>query len=326
MRVLVTGATGFVGSNLAAALVARGDEVRVLRRAHSRLDALEGLDVTHMLGDILDEDSLRCALEGCDQLFHVAGMAQYWRSTKETIYRVNVEGTRRVMDAALKAGVTRVVHTSSIAALGIPSDDTIIDESHDFPESSRWWAYGHSKHLAEKEVGKAVQNGLSAVMVNPAVIMGPRDVNFVSGELIRASLRGLLRMVPPGGSNVVHVDDVVQAHLAAAERGVLGERYILGGENLSHWEMAALLSDVCGGPPPRWKMPSAVLPPLRVLMDVWNRLRGGVPALTGEQVRLSGHRFFVDASKATRDLGLAALPVRQAAQDAFNWYKEHGLL
>jgi dihydroflavonol-4-reductase len=326
MKVLVTGATGFVGSNLAAALAARGDQVRVLRRATSRLDALEGVLVEYVVGDILDPDSLATAMGGCRVVFHVAATAHYWRAGKETLYRVNVDGTRNVMQAALTAGVERVVHTSSVAALGYPPRGTMADESQVFPPTQSWFAYGHSKQLAELEVQKAVAQGLPAVIVNPTIILGPRDVNFISGSLVRASLKGQLRVVPPGGSNVVHVDDVVVGQLVASEHGRVGERYILGGENLSHWEIAMILAEVTGGASPSLVLPHWSLMPLAWLVDAFNAISRRPPLVTGYQIRLGGETFYVDNSKAVHELGLPQTPFRQAAADAYAWYRGHGLL
>ena len=326
MKVLVTGATGFVGSNIAAALTARGDHVRVLRRTTSRLKALEGMRVEYTVGDILDPDSLVTAMQDCELVFHVAAMAQYWRSGKETVYRVNVDGTRNVMQAALVAGVERVVHTSSVAALGYPPRGILADESQPFPTELTWWPYGHSKYLAELEVRKAIEQGLPVVIVNPTIVIGPRDVNFVSGSLIRASAKGQLRVVPPGGTNMVHVDDVVSGHLAAAESGHIGERYILGGENLSHWDAALILTSVTGGPPPWFVLPHWSLPLLARLIDGYNAVSPRPPLLAGEQILLGGETFYVDNKKAVRELGLPQTPFRQAAADAYLWYQEHNLL
>jgi dihydroflavonol-4-reductase len=326
VKALVTGATGFVGSNIAASLAARGDQVRVLRRTTSRLDALEGVPVEHVVGDILEPDSLARAVQGCQVVFHVAAVAQYWRVGKDTVYRVNVEGTRNVMQAALEAGVKRVVHTSSVAALGYSPGGHLADESQAFPQELSWWPYGHSKYLAELEVHKAVSQGLPAVIVNPTIIIGPRDVNFVSGSLLQASVKGQLRVVPPGGSNVVHSDNVVSGQLAAAERGRVGERYILGGENLSHWEAAKIIASITGGAGPILVLPKWTLSPLAHLMDTINGLSQRPPLVTGEQIRLGGKTFYVDTSKAVRELGLPQTPFRQAVSDAYIWYREHGLL
>jgi dihydroflavonol-4-reductase len=326
MRVLVTGATGFVGSNVAAALAARGDRVRVLRRTTSRLKALEGVPVEYAVGDILDPDSLVAAMQGCDLVFHVAAVSQYWRSGKEAVYQVNVEGTRNVVQAALATGVQRVVHTSSVAALGYPPRGTMADESQVFPSELNWWPYGHSKHLAELEVQEAVARGLPAVTVNPTIVIGPRDVNFISGSLIRASVKGQLRVVPPGGSNIVHVDDVVAGHLAAAERGRVGKRYILGGENLSHREAAVTIASVTDGARPLLVLPHWSLPPLARAVDAFNALSSRPPLVAGEQILLGGETFYVDSSKAVRELGLPQTSLRQAALDAYLWYREQGLL
>lgn len=326
MRALVTGATGFVGSNLAAALAARGTEVRVLLRASASPRALEGIGAERIVGDILDPKSLARAVEGCDVVFHVAGLSQYWRHPRKTVYEVNVQGTRNVLDAALQGRVARLVHTSSIAALGPSRSGSAADESQEYPAAMAWWAYGHSKFLAEEEVRKAVRQGLSATIVNPAIIVGPRDVNFVSGSLIRAGLRGQLRFVPPGGSAVIHVDDVVAGHLAAAERGRTGERYILSAANLSHWEMAETIAGVTGGPGPLVELPRWLLPPLAWVVDGVNALQRKPPLLNGEQVRLGGEHFYVENGKAVRELGLPQTPFRKAVQDAYDWYRAHELL
>jgi dihydroflavonol-4-reductase len=326
MLALVTGATGFVGANLAQALAARGDDVRVLRRSTSRLDALTDVPVTYVTGDLLDAGALEEAMSGCDVVFHVAALSQYWRTSKETIYRVNVDGTRNVMAAALVAGVGRVVHTSSIAALGIPVHDQVLDETAVFPDSQAWFTYGHSKYLAEVEVRRAVDQGLPAVIVNPGIVIGPRDINFVSGSIIRASVKGQLRIVPPGGSNIVHVADVVAGQLAAAERGRVGERYILGGENLSHWDAAVTAAAVTGGLGPLTTLPSWSLNPLAMLVDAFNGLSPQPPLLIGQQLRLGGLNIYVDSSKAIRELGLPQTPFREAAQDAFDWYRDNGLI
>ncbi len=325
-KVLVTGATGFVGSNIALRLVELGYQVRALRRATSRLDALGALPVEHFVGDVLDELSLARAVQGCSMVFHAAGAAQYWRVSRDVLYRVNVGGTRTVMAACLEAGVDRVVHVSSIAALGCRKHGALVDEHAGFPPELVWWSYGHSKHLAEEEVRGAMQQGLSAVIVNPGIILGPRDVNFVSGSLLRASSKGQLRIVPPGGSNVVHVDDVAAGAIAAAMNGREGERYILGGENLSHYEMAAVLSEVTGGPPPLLTLPGWSLGAAAGAVDLFNRFRRPPPLLTGEQVRLGGETFYADNRKAVNELGLQPKRFREAAKDAFTWYKEHSLL
>jgi len=328
MQVLITGATGFVGANLARALLERGARVRVLHRLTSRLDALERLPVERVVGDILDPDSLCAAMQGCALVFHVAAVAQYWRNHADWVYRVNVEGTRNVVQAALQCGVERLVYTSSSAAIGpAPRPDAPADETQYLPEALRWFVYGHSKLLAEQEVQHAVEQGLSAVIVNPTIVLGPGDLNFVSGSTIRAAVRGQLRILPPGGSNLVHVQDVVAGHIAAAERGRTGERYILGGENLTHRRAAEIIAAVTGAPPPLLTLPAWSLPIVARLIDAFNAVtRTRDPLVTGDQVRLGAQYFYYNCSKAIRELGLPQTPFRQAVADAWHWYRAHKLL
>lgn len=328
MQVLITGATGFVGANLARELVQRGERVRVLCRSTSRLDALEGLSVERATGDILDPDSLHVAMQGCALVFHVAAVAQYWRNHAEWVYRVNVEGTRNVVQAALQCGVECLVYTSSSAAIGpAPHPDAPVDETQHLPESLRWFVYGHSKQLAEQEVQRGVEQGLSAVIVNPTIVLGPGDLNFVSGSAIRAAVRGQLRVLPPGGSNLVHIQDVVAGHIAAAERGRTGERYILGSENLTHRRAAEIIAEVTGAPPPLLTLPMWSLPAVARLIDALNTLtRTRDPLVTGDQVRLGGKYFYYNCAKAIRELGLPQTPFRQAVADAWHWYRAHKML
>ena len=251
MKVLVTGGTGFVGSQIVAALVRRGDAVRVLHRATSKLIMLEGLPVEHVLGDVQEPEAVARAVAGCDLVFHVAAVASYWRTQREQVYRVNVEGTRIVMEACLAAGVPRVVHTSSVAAIGIPRNGRPADESATFDAFSATFAYADSKHRAEAVVLQAVARGLPAVIVNPGAIYGAGDHNLISGSMVLELARRSVPLVPDGGLCVVDIDAVVQGHLAAAERGRIGERYILGGENLTLLEIATEICAVVGRRAPR---------------------------------------------------------------------------
>jgi len=324
VRVLVTGGTGFVGSQLVAALVGRGDSVRVLRRASSSLLTLEGLPVEYTIGDILDQEATTRAVEGCDWVFHVAGLSSYWRARREEIYRVNVEGTQIVMDACLRAGVQKVVHTSSVAAVGIPAEGTVANEDSAFDRLSATFAYADSKHRAEEEVRRVIDRGLAAVIVNPAVVIGAGDQYLIAGHIGLEVARGRLIAVPPGGVCVVDVDAVVQGHIAAAQRGGVGERYILGGENLSYREIVATVAALTGRPAPRRTLPRQALPLLGALVDTANRFSTRPPAVSGEQIRLSARNVFFDSGKAVRELGYPRLPFRGAAEKAFRWYREHG--
>jgi len=327
VRVLVTGGTGFVGSHLVAALVGRGDQVRVLRRANSSLLALEGRpNVEHIIGDILEPEVVAQAVNGCDLVFHVAALSSYWRAQREQIYRINVEGTRTVMEACLRARVPRVVFTSSVAAIGIRPDGKPAGETTPFDRASAGLAYADSKHRAEGVVQRLVKLGLDAVIVNPAAVFGPGDHYQISGSMIVEFARRRLPAVPGGGLCVVDIDAVVQGHIAAAERGRTGERYILGGENLTHRAIAATICDVVGQSPPRWTIPGWVLPSAAAGIDVFNRINPKPPALSGDQTRLSAVNFFFDSTKAERELAYPMLPFRGAVERAYAWYKTHGYI
>lgn len=323
---LVTGATGFVGANLVAALNQTGWRARVLHRPTSRLTALEGLTYEPALGDVLDRDSLQRAMEGCQVVYHVAGVADYWRSSRERMFQVNVEGTRHVMAAALAVGVPRVVHTSTAAALGIPSGGRPATESQTWSGPAERFFYGHSKHLAELVVQEYAAQGLSVVIVNPTVILGPRDVNLGSVSLIVGVYKRQLPFLLPGGVNVIGVADVAAGHLLAAARGRDGERYLLGGQNLSLPDFARLIGDVVGVPAPTLVLPRASVAPLAAVVGLANRLSPWQLPVTPELIRLGAEPFYFDPTKAIRELGLPQTPVRQVIQETFDWLRAQGHL
>jgi dihydroflavonol-4-reductase len=325
VRVLVTGGTGFVGSQLVAALVGRGDRVRVLRRANSSLLALEGLPgIEHVIGDILEPETVAQAVDGCELVFHVAALSSYWRAHREQIYRINVAGTRTVMEACLRARVPRVVVTSSVGAIGIRPDGKPADETTEFDRASASLAYADSKHRAEAAVQRLVKLGLDAVIVNPAAVFGPGDHYQISGSMIVEFARRRLPAVPAGGLCVVDIDAVVQGHIAAAEHGRTGERYILGGENLTHRAIAATICEVVGQMPPRWTIPGWALPLAAAGIDAFNRISPKPSVLSGDQTRLSAVNFYFDSGKAERELAYSLLPFRGAVERAYAWYKSHG--
>jgi dihydroflavonol-4-reductase len=326
MKVLVTGGTGFVGANLASALVKRGDEVRVLRRSNSSLAALGELDVEHVIGDITDPLAVERAVAGCDLVFHVAAIAAYWRSRRGQVYHANIEGTRLVMAACLRAGVERVVHTSSVAAVGIPPRGTTADENLPFDKVSATLTYPDSKHRAEIEVREAVARGLDAVIVNPASVFGVGDHYLNTGRIVLEYGRGRIPFAPPGGMCVVDVDAVVEGHLLAAERGRTGERYILGGENLSHRQIAATIAEVAGVRTPPLVLPRVLLRPSALVVDAFNRVSPWAPLITGEQIWLSGIDFYFDSGKAVRELGYPLMLFRGAIEKAYQWYQAHGYI
>lgn len=324
MKALVTGATGCVGANVVAALAERGYGVRAMRRPTSCLDALQGLEVEWVVGDVLDPESLAQALEGCDLAFHVAAVSDYWRTAAETIYRVNVDGTRNVVAAALAAGVRRLVYTSSVGALGVPPDGRLLDEEAVFNLPPHRFPYGHSKHLAEEVVREAVAQGLGGVIVNPAAVIGPRDIHWIGGSLLREVQRGWAWFVPPGGTCWAASTDVGLGHVLAAERGRSGERYLLGGENLTHRETVEIVAEVVGGRRPLLTLPRFLMGPLAVATRGACRLF--CFPFSAEQVWLSARDIYCDSSKAVRELGYPQTPFRTAVEEAYIWYRERGLL
>jgi dihydroflavonol-4-reductase len=327
MRALVTGATGCVGANIVEALLARGYDVRALRRTTSKLDALAGLDPEYAVGDVLDEASLSAAMAGCDLVFHAAAVSQYWRNKPEAIYAANVEGTRNVLRAARAQGVQRVVFTSSVAVLGVPTErGQILDESATFNLRPAQFHYGHSKVLAEAEVQRAVADGLDVVIVNPVSVIGQRDIYFVGGEILRTAKRGLLIGAPPGGMGIVSAKAVGEGHVLAAERGRTGERYILNGENISHRALMAFAAEVTGGRAPWFTIPRVLMTPFATLVDLLNRVRRAAPLVDGSQLHLSARDMYFDGSKAERELGFSGGSARASVVEAWEWYCEHGLL
>jgi dihydroflavonol-4-reductase len=322
--VLVTGATGFLGSALCRSLLASGHPVRALHRPTSSLAALDGLPVTRFVGDILEPDSLRPALDGAEWVFHAAAAVAHWRKP-EHLVRTAVEGTRNVLEAARRAGVKRAVLTSSIAALGAPKPGTLLDEAHEFNFTPKEFLYGYAKRQAEIEAHWVTARGLPVVIVNPSAILGPGDLNQIGGSVVIEAVRGRTWLYTDGGTNWVHVADVVAGHLAAMQQGRPGERYILAGENLTHRQALQTLAELTGGPAPRVRIPGPLIGPCAAFLDLFGRPLG-LP-INGTTLRLARNYFFCDASKARRDLGLAEpLTFRQAAQEAYDWYKQSGVL
>jgi dihydroflavonol-4-reductase len=326
MKALITGGTGFVGSHVARALVEAGHSVRVLHRATSKLDALADVPFESALGDILDAEALRAACAGCDWVFHVAAVAAYWRTDVVQMLEANVEGTRRVLAAAKSAGVGRVVFTSSAAAVGFRADGSPADETQQFALPSHRFPYGYSKFLAERVAARAVEGGQDVVIVNPVVVLGPGDLNTISGGfVIEVKQKSPLIPVTSGGVAVVDVRDVARLHLAAAERGRSGERYILGAANFKYADWYALIARVVEVPPPSLMLPDAVLPVIALAADVARGL--GVPLpIDANQVRLAAQNIFFDFSKAWRELGTPQIDMEQSLRDTYEWYRANGYL
>ncbi len=321
---LVTGGTGFVGSHVARALVEHGCTVRILRRATSRLDAVGDIDCEHAVGDVMDYDSLLAAMQGVDWVFHVAAVADYWRSDPARIYAINVEGTRNVLRAAEASGVQRVIVTSSAAAVGYRTDLRPVDESVRFNYDQHLTPYGHSKFLAEAEVFRAIRRGLDCVILNPTVIIGPGDLNQISSSVVIEYARGKVPpTMPPGGVTVIDVRDVAEAHVAAAERGRTGERYLLGAVDLTHKAWMRLIAGAVGRPMCAYTLPAWALFIIAPIADALRRFGVPVP-IEGNQLRLSTHMIFFDCQKSWRELGEPRIPIQQSLHDAYAWYKAHG--
>ena len=324
---LVTGATGFVGSAVTRALLATGHEVRVLARPNGDRRNLGDLSLEVAEGSLEDEDSLARAVAGCRYLFHVAADYRLWVIDPAGMRRANVEGTRLLMRAALDAGVERVVHTSSVATLGLVPDGST-DETAPSRVEDMIGPYKRSKFQAEELVRDLVsKRGLPAVIVNPSAPVGPRDRKPTpTGRLILEAARGHMPGYVDTGLNIVHVEDVAAGHLAAAEMGCVGERYILGGENLP---LAAILAEVAraaGVRAPRIRVPYAVAYSAAIGAELTARLRGNEPFITRDGVRMARKRMYFNSAKASRNLGYKPRPAREAIADAVGWFKENGYL
>jgi dihydroflavonol-4-reductase len=325
-NVLVTGGTGFVGSNLVAALLERGCHVRILRRSGSDLRALANLPVEHMIGDVRDKQSLHDAIKGCDTVFHTAALVSYWKQERSHMYDVNIGGTRHVVESCLEVGVEKLVHTSSIAAIGFPENGTTADETNTFNWERYDVGYRISKYEAEKEIRHGVERGLHAVMVNPSVIIGERDIHFHGGQLIRDIYRKKIFYYVAGGMNIVYVGDVVRGHIAAAERGRVGERYILAGENLTHKEIISTIADVVGGIPPIVRIPQWSVRTIAAVAEGAATILGRRPWVTRELLAGSHLDYHFSCKKAETELGYSHTPFRTSVERTFTWYRNNNLL
>lgn len=328
MRVLVTGATGFVGSNVARRLLERGEEVRVLARETSSLAAVAGLPVEVVRGDLRDPAAVRRAVRGCRRVFHVAADYRFWARRPAELYDSNVGGTRHVVEACLAEGVERLVHTSTVGTIGLAALPAPCDEATPLVPGQLASHYKRSKLEAERLALGAVSRGCPVVVVNPSAPVGPWDVKPTpTGQLVVDFLRRRLPAVVDTGLNVVHVRDVADGHLLAAERGRVGERYILGHQDMTLAEIVAMLAELTGLPAPRVRLPYPVAWAAGALSTaVATYLTRRPPAVALEAVRMARHRMFFDPGKAVRELGLPQTSVRAAFADAIAWFSEHGVV
>jgi dihydroflavonol-4-reductase len=322
---LVTGATGFVGSNIARELLREGATVRVLARPSSDRRALEGLPVEICEGDLLDPPSLKRAVAGVRHVFHAAADYRLWAPDPRMLYRANVDGTRAVMEAAAGAGVERIVHTSTVGALGIPKDGSPGSEITPVTLAQMVGPYKASKFVAEQVALEWAGRGYPVVVVNPSAPVGPWDVKPTpTGQMVVDFLHGRMYATLDTGLNVIHVRDVARGHLLAAERGRIGEKYILGHQNLSLAEIFRVLADLTGRRAPRFRVPYALAWSGACCMEAAARLTRRAPRVSLTAVRMARKHMYFSPAKAVRELGLPQTDVREALRDAVQWFTEWG--
>lgn len=325
---LVTGGSGFLGSSVVRGLIARGSRVRALVRPSSPRGNFLGLDCEIVTGDLTDRASLRAALRDVRFLFHVAADYRLWAPDPSVIVRANVEGTRNLMAEALNASVERIVYTSSVAALKVAGASAPVDETAVLAAEEAIGAYKRSKTMAERAVEELVlRDKLPAIIVNPTTPIGPRDIRPTpTGRILLDAARGRIPAFVDTGLNFAHVDDIAEGHLLAFERGRIGERYILGGENLPLRDLLGIVARLTGRRAPRFKLPRGPLYPLAFGSEAVARLTGKEPLLTVDGLRMSRYHMFFSSAKAERELGYRSRPSEEGVIDALAWFREVGYL
>ncbi len=327
MKTLLTGATGFLGSAVLRQLVEDGQNVRVLARPNGDRRNIEKVACEVIEGDLNDIPSLQMAVAGCDALFHVAADYRIWTPNPSELYRTNDLGTVELFRAAAAAGIERMIYTSSVATLGIHSDGTPSNEATPVSRSDMVGHYKRSKFDAETSVMSLIsKEHLPIVIVNPSTPIGPRDVKPTpTGRIIVEAAAGRMPAFVDTGLNVVHVDDVAAGHIQAFKSGAIGERYILGGEDLSLKQILAEVAEIIGRKPPVISLPRAPLFPFAYLSEIIARLRGGTePMLTVDGLRMSKKRMYFSSAKAQKMLGYVTRPATEALRDAVEWFTSNG--
>ena len=326
MNVFLTGATGFVGSHVARAFAAQGARLHLLVRSTSRLDNLEGLSAETVTGDLRHPDSFRAALRDCEVLVHVAADYRLWVRDPQAMYAANVDGTRNLLALAREVGVRRVVYTSSVATMGFREDGTIVDENTPVSLNDMIGHYKRSKYLAEQEAIAAARDGQQVIVLNPTTPIGANDIKPTpTGQIIVDFLNRKFPAYVDTGLNLVDVGEVARMHVAALERGRSGERYILGGENLSLKQILDKMSAITGIPSPSLRVPHSIAMAFAFFDEmVTGRLRGREPRATMEAVRMGRKKMFASSAKAVRELGFRIVPVYTALRAAIDWFRAHG--
>lgn len=324
---LVTGVAGFLGSAVARQLAAQGRKVRGVARSSSARTNLGDFPGELVEADLRDPAGVARAMQGVGELYHVAADYRLWARDPEEIVRNNVAMTETVMRAALAAGVGRIVHTSSVATL-LPLDGGVADETRPATPEQAVGAYKRAKVLAERIVERMVaEEGLPAVIVNPSTPIGPRDARPTpTGRILVECATGKMPAYVDTGLNLVHVEDVAAGHLLAAEKGVAGRRYVLGGQDVSLGQMLADICALVGRKPPRVKLPVAPLFPLAVGAELWGRITGAEPFVTIDALKMARHRMFYSSARAEAELGYHARPYTEALADALRWFADAGMI
>ncbi|HSB11195.1 MAG TPA: hopanoid-associated sugar epimerase [Blastocatellia bacterium] len=326
MKTLVTGGTGFVGSHLVRVLLGRGEQVRCLVRSTSRRDNLEDLPVEFVSGDLCDLDSLRQAVKGAQVVYHCAADYRLWCKDPAEMYRSNVEGSNNLMQAAFDEGVERVVYTSTVGCLGLNDKGTPANEETPVAIEDMIGHYKRSKFLAEQKVREWATRGLPVVIVNPSTPVGELDIKPTpTGKIVVDFLRGKMFGYVDTGMNLIDVRDCAEGHVLAAEKGRAGERYILGGRNVTLKEIFDILASVTEVASPKMRVPHWVAESYARLENLWSiNIARREPDVPLESVKMSRHMMWFDASKAVLELGLPQSPVENALIRAVNWFREHG--
>lgn len=327
MKVLITGATGFIGSAVARRVQREGADLRLLVRPGANRRNLAGLDAEVVAGDLNDRAALARACRSCQGLFHVAADYRLWAPDPAEIYRGNVQGTRNILQAAAAAGISRVVYTSSVGVLGLPADGSPGTEDTPVALADMVGHYKRSKFIAETVVTQFVRDGFPVVTVNPSAPIGPRDIKPTpTGRIVLEAAAGRMPAYVQTGLNVVHVDDVADGHWRAFMYGDVGQRYILGGSDMTLREILTEIAGLMGRRPPRLQLPHRLILPIAYAAEAIARLTGKAPVTTVEGVKLSRKMMFFSSAKAQRELGYRSRPAALALADAVTWYQTNGYL
>jgi dihydroflavonol-4-reductase len=326
MKVFLTGATGFVGSHVARAYAAAGAELRLLTRKSSKLAAIEGITAEVVVGDLRQVESLRTALRGCDALVHVAADYRLWVRNPAEMYAANVDGTRELLKLAREEGVGKVVYTSSVATMGFKADGTIVDEATPVSLDDMIGPYKRSKFMAEQEAIKAARAGQHVMILNPTTPIGAGDAKPTpTGRIFVDFLNRKFPAYVDTGLNLVDVSEIARMNVVALERGTPGERYILGGENVSLKQILDRMAVMTGLPSPTMKVPHAVALAFAYFDENFTgKLLGKEPRATVEEVRMSRKMMFASSAKAERELGFRVLPVDAAMRSSIEWFLANG--